>query len=77
MVERKRKDIPTPFERTIMEVLEGARHALTIKQISEKGNMDWKTVRKYTKRLEDAKEIRCKFNGNRIMCKPRTNRKED
>ena len=76
-MERKRKDIPTPFERTIMEVLEGARHPLTIKQISEKGNMDWKTVKKYVDHLKDAKEIKCEFKGNKIMCRPIIGKREN
>jgi len=75
-MERKRKDIPTPYERAIVDVLKNAHRPLTIKQISEFGNMDWKTVNKYVDNLAKGKEISCEWKGNKKLCRPVIDKKE-
>ncbi len=68
MAKRKRSQGLNPFERTVIDVLERAKRPLSVRQVSQFGNMNWKTADKHIGELEKRKKISCKKRGNKKMC---------
>jgi len=63
-----RKGNLNPFERTILDVLRRAKRPFSIRQISDKGEMDWSTADKYTGKLRRRGLLACVKRGKKKMC---------
>ncbi len=67
-MERKKSQGLNPFERTIVDVVDRARRPLSVNQISEFGEMNWKTADKYVETLEKRGTLTCDRTSNRTIC---------